>query len=92
MRFCEFAQVVDWESINLQEITLIIPLKKKDKIIRDSEIDIDRGVIFDASEDAVTDKYLYQKNGIKVDDVEVIEDDGIKYIKDKYDKYYIVIW
>lgn len=92
MRFCEFAQVVDWESINLQEIILIIPLKKKDEIIRDSEIDTDRGVIFDASDDAVTDEWLYQKNGIKVDDVKVIEDDGIKYVKDKEGKYYIVIW
>ena len=92
MRFCEFAQVVDWESIFLQEITIIIPLKKKDKIIRDSEIDIDRGVIFDASEDSITDKPFYNKNNICVDDVKIIKEDGVNYIKDKEGKYYIIIW
>lgn len=92
MRFCEFAQVVDWRSVNFQEITLIIPLKEKNDVIRDSEIDIDRGVIFDASEDSVEDKCFYNKNNICVDDVKITDEDGIKYIKDKEGKYYIIIW
>ena len=90
MKLCEFLKIVDWRSVNFQEITLIVPLKEKNDVIRESEIDEDIGVIFDASEDNIND--ICFKNMIFIKDDKIVEDDGIKYVKDKEGKYYIVIW
>lgn len=93
MKLGDFLKNVDWKVVVDNDITAIIPLKNKEKNIRESEIDDSIGVIFDYNEDfTVRETDLYGNYGIRLDDVVMYKEDGLHYILDINNKPYIVIW
>ena len=93
MKLGDFLKNVDWKVVVDNDITAIIPLKNKEKNIRESEIDDSIGVIFDYNEDfTVRETDLYGNYGIRLDDVVMYKEYGLHYILDINNKPYIVIW
>ena len=89
MKLVDFMKLVDWRTLNEQEITVIVPLDKKEDDIFDSEIK-ENSVIFDSSEDSIQDYDLYDKHGIEVSEVNLKAENQVLYIEDNFGKVYVI--
>lgn len=89
MKLVDFMKLVDWRTLNEQEITVIVPLDKKEDDILDSEIK-ENSVIFDSSEDSIQDYDLYDKHGIEVSEVNLKAENQVLYIEDNFGKVYVI--